>query len=376
MRPLPVYLHIGLKKTGTSYLQGVAWASHAELAAQGVAVVPGSQEEAFELSRDARGRYDDEADAARIGGSLARLPDVLRQAAEGGATRALLTQEALSTATPAAVARVLETLRDHEVHLVVTVRDLARQVPSAWQQGMKTGNSISFDDYVAAIVAGSGPGASGFRRAQDAVGVLDRWAVSLPPERVHVVTVPPRGTEPTLLAGRFFGLLGVGVESLTTDVRSVNASIGRVQAELLARVNGVLPEDAKKRAIYGKVGKRYFAEQVLGSQGGAPARLPRERQEWCREVSERTIATLGARGYAIVGDLDDLVPSDDAFADEPVVLDDQALLAAAEQAISRMLTDRMTQAGRSRGPRAARPTSVRPSVVRRALARMRSQGSR
>ncbi|MEP9362450.1 hypothetical protein ABLE68_05750 [Nocardioides sp. CN2-186] len=378
MRPLPVYLHIGLKKTGTSYLQGVAWASYDELIRQGLAVVPGSQHEAFELVRDARGRYDDDADAAQIGGSLARLPEVLRRAAEQGATRALLTQESLSVASPTTVARVLETLSDHDVHVVLTVRDLGRQVPSAWQQAVKARSTVPFDDFVEAVVAGKGKGtgARGFRLSQDVVGVTDRWAPTLPADRVHVVTVPPRGTPSTVLAHRFFGLLGVDADGLTTEVSSVNASIGRVQAELLARINAILPEEALRRAPYGEVGKRYFAERVLGAQQGEPPRLPRERQEWCRATAERTIAILEQRGYAVTGDLTDLLPRDDAFADEPVVLDGAALLAAAEQALAQVLSDRIEQAGRKRARTRAQPSSGRPGVLRRALARVRDQGSR
>ena len=55
--------------------------------------------------------------------------------------------------------------------------------------------------------------------------MLDRWTAGIPRERVHLVTVPPPGSSPTLLWERFAGLFGLDVEEFAPTER-VNASLG------------------------------------------------------------------------------------------------------------------------------------------------------
>ncbi len=369
----PIYLHVGLKKTGTSYLQGVAWASREALAAQGLALVPGAQREMFDLMLDVRDRYDPEADPARVRGALDRLPGQVRAA---GARAALVSEESLSVATREQADRMRAALAGCEVHLVLTVRDLARQVPSAWQQSVQARGSIPFDRYVDAVVRGAGPGARRFRRSQDVLDVLDRWAGGLPPERVHLVTVPQRGAPPGVLAERFFGLLGVDPAGLSEGA-TFNHSIGRVQAELLARVNGRLPDAARRRDRYGDVGKRYFAQQVLAAQTGRPARMPAAWQSWCVERADEVVAAVRDRGYDVVGDLADLRPDPASFAAqdaEPVT--DGELLEAAEEALAALLVDRVAETDERRARQRARLDAAaepgdRPAGREGLLARLR-----
>ena len=45
-----------------------------------------------------------------------------------------------------------------EGHVVVTARDLGRQIPSVWQQGLQSGRAITFPDYLANHNSGSRDG--------------------------------------------------------------------------------------------------------------------------------------------------------------------------------------------------------------------------
>ena len=54
--PGTAYLHVGLPKTGTSYLQSHLWDSPRQLAAVGVRMVPESRGETFTLMRAVRGQ--------------------------------------------------------------------------------------------------------------------------------------------------------------------------------------------------------------------------------------------------------------------------------------------------------------------------------
>jgi hypothetical protein len=310
--PRRVYLHLGLQKTGTSYLQGVLLGNAAALAAQGLDLVPPSRRESFELMLQVRERYNPERDAPSAADALQRFESRLR-AAPG--TRALLSQESLAAARPRQVRRLLRACGDREVHVVLTVRDLARQLPSAWQQELKAGKSDEYETFLQGLRAAQEAGATSHPWIQlDPVAVLERWRAHLPPERLHVVTVPPPGNPTTLLLERFAHVLDVDPTSLVPQERASNTSLGRVQAEVLRRVNEGLPRELRRRQVYGDLGKRFFASQVLAPQQGQRIRVPAEMREWCEEVALAQVRALSAGGYRVVGSLDELAPADEAFA--------------------------------------------------------------
>ena len=205
--PRQVYLHLGLQKTGTSYLQGVMRRNRDLLAEQGLDLVPAGRRESFELMLLLRGRYNPERDPASVGGALDRFTADLERAP---GTRALLSQESLAASRPAQVKTLVEACGDREVHVVLTVRDLARQVPSSWQQELKAARTVTYERWLERLQEGERAGRGSHPWVQlDPPGVLARWAEVVPPERIHVVTVPAPGSEPTLLLERYCRVLGV-----------------------------------------------------------------------------------------------------------------------------------------------------------------------
>ena len=141
----PVYLHIGLQKTGTSYLQSILWKNKEELARQGLDLVPGNKRETLHLRLRARNHYRPEIDPPSVAGALDRLPDQLAMAL---GDRALITEESLAPAPSDQIARLLNACGDREIHLVLTIRDLGRQIPSAWQLSIRGGSPMSYDAYL------------------------------------------------------------------------------------------------------------------------------------------------------------------------------------------------------------------------------------
>jgi hypothetical protein len=342
-----VFLHVGLKKTGTSYLQGIFWASVAALEAQGLSMVPPRQIDTFHLMLDVRDRYDPRSDPPRAGRSLERLPGELAAAA---GDRALVTEESLAAASPEQVARLAAALEGQDVHLVLTLRDLARQIPSAWQQQLQAGGSVAFEEYVEAVAARKGPGSKRFWRSQDVLPILDNWEAFVPRERVHLVTVPPSGSTPGLLLSRFCEVLGVDPASLAPPPEDDNVSLGRVQAEVLRRVNGLLPQEARRRDRYGDVGKRWFARRVLGPQQGERALLPRRFESWAVQQADDVVASLTERGYRVAGDLADLRPRPESFGDETERVAEEQVADASTRALAAILEERVahTDAARAR----------------------------
>ena len=66
--------------------------------------------------------------------------------------------------------------------------------------------------------------------------------------RIHVVTVPPRGGDRSLLLRRFTEVIGVDIMDWDTGDDAANESLDAVQAELISRPNQVTSEFLDIRA--------------------------------------------------------------------------------------------------------------------------------
>jgi hypothetical protein len=364
-----LYVHIGLQKTGTTYLQAVMLGNRDRLASQGLALVPPTKKEAFQLMLAVRDRYQPGRDPAVVADALTRFESRLSRSS---APRMLLSQESLSAAKPAQVKRFLAACAGVDVHVVITVRDLARSVPSAWQQDLKAGRTPTYRRYLRRLQRMESKGAGGHPWIQlDPPAVLARWAAELPRDRIHVVTVPPSGAPPTLLLERFCRVIGVDPTGLTHTETPSNTSLGRVQAEVLRRVNRELPEELLWRQVYSGIGKRFFAGEVLADQSSRTIRVPGRLRPWCEVVSGRQVAALQAAGYHVEGKLSDLRCPDTAFTDEAEEPREREVATAAVTALARML------AIRAAGTRSSGPLLPRArSRGRTAVDRLRSLAGR
>lgn len=333
------FIHVGLPKTGTSYLQSLLWESQDELEAQGLTHLPkpvGSVS-ATQLMLAVRGRLDDGQDLTSEAELLRRFAADVRAA---GDQDVLYTQEQLAPAGPKQAGRVFRRLPDREHHVVITARSLARQLPSAWQERVKTRSRIGYDHFLQAVVDRSGK-ARDFWRHQDLLGVAERWGSHVPVQNVHIVTVPPPGCSPDMLLQRFCEVLGIDAGRLNPARSRSNSSLGLTQAELLRRVNVALGDRLPNpRRGYSRVAKWYLVSRALLPQGGAAPRLPSSLRGWVEDLTEQWIAEIRARGYHVVGDLDDLRPADAHFSDEPQEASDEEVLESAVSALAELLVAR------------------------------------
>lgn len=338
-----LYLHVGLKKTGTSYLQSILRASRTELRRQHVVVLPRHEPAGHRL---AQAVLDREA----AGDALATLP---RQLASAAGRTCLITQEKLGRASDDQIARLAPSLAGREIHVVVTVRDIARTIPSAWQQCVKAGQVIRFEDFVGAIVSGAqGGAAESFWLDHGVVDLVRRWSRLTVPSAVHVVIVPAGSAGPELLLERFCSAVGIHPSGLVRDVATPNESLGLAQVELLRRVHE--QADRHPRWLHGKVFKREFARGILGAQSGRRLLMPASTRSWCRDYTETVQQALTAGGYDVTGDLSELHPPDSAFTDDPQEVTDADLVAVATEALRSILDERASQVRRSRAERSGR----------------------
>ena len=137
----------------------------------------------------------------------------------------VISHEILAPAAPGQVARAMRDLAGSEIHVVYTARDLGRQLPAAWQESIKQGRRWSYKRFLDRYQKGR----TWFYRAFDVPRVLGTWGAGLPPEHVHVVTVPQaarRDQHGDLLWQRMCQVLGIDPAWAPLDSDRSNRSLG------------------------------------------------------------------------------------------------------------------------------------------------------
>ncbi len=370
-----VVLHVGTPKSGTTFLQRVLWDNHDILKTQGFRCLGGRQKDAFLAAIDVREShgfwgYPD----ARIAG---RWSAFCRQAREHPGT-SIISHEVLGSASVEQVGRALGGLEGLDVHLVLTTRDLARQVTSEWQERVKNGSSRSFAKFERRLrrQMRKGEFGKGFWRNQDPVGVLDRWARDLPPSHVHIVVAPPPASDPLLLWHRFAEAVGFDASDIdpTASQQATNTTLGVAQVAVLRSVNAALGGRIKQPE-YARLVKSQFAEKRLAGQSSPRPQSPPRLVDSLRTLAEERNATIRQRGYVVHGDLDELVPvrPDAAGYRAPDDVEQRQERLAYADAIAGLLIERSERDKRASLPRLQpdTPTGTRMRGLGRVLDRWR-----
>jgi hypothetical protein len=302
--PRRVFLHVGSPKTGTTFLQEVLWAHKEQAARQGLLLPLERFGDHYLASLDVRGLAGRPEHPPRAEGIWDRLVD------EAGAWSGtvLVSHELFASATAEQARRAVTSFGDDtEVHVVLTARDLVRQMAAEWQEHVKHRSTKTFGEFVAEV-RGDTSRRSWFWRVQDFADVLDRWGGALDRSRVHVVTVPPASAPSDTLWVRFATLLGLDPASFDTEVSRANTSLGAEQAELLRRVNQELGDRLPLPGPYPTVVKNVFAHRVLAGHRGTRLALNPSDTEYAVQRSREIADRLAESGVDVVGHLDDLVP--------------------------------------------------------------------
>jgi len=302
-----VFLHIGLPKTGTTHLQEMLWHNKAAATAQGL-LYPGYVASThFHAAVDLqRARYDTWV-TPLADGAWDRLVEYVRR----WSGDAVISSELLATATHDEIDRALASLNFAEAHIVCTARDLARQVPSVWQENVRNRHTESFPEFLSAIRRPApSPIGDLFWSYQNLSGVLANWSRDIPAERVHVVTVPARSAPKGTLWQRFASIIGIDPNAFNEPSQLDNHSLGFSQTELLRRVNLAM-DAAVGWPQYLAVVKEYLSAKVLSAQQSrTDIVLPPTESAWVHDRAELFARQIKAAGYDVVGDVTELVPEE------------------------------------------------------------------
>ena len=305
-----VYLHVGAPKTGTTYLQDRLALNRRELARHGVYYPIGLQASLFRPALDliemqwggqgenVQGEWD------ALIGRIRRLSGTV-----------VVSHEILAAAKPAQVRRAMAGLQDAEVHLVYSARDLARQIPGEWQESVKHRRRRGFRGFLHQVqTARRSKPNLWFWRVQSLPDVLSRWSKGLPPENVHLVTVPQADAPRGLLWTRYCQAFGIDPAWAPAGDGRENVSLGTAETTLLRKLNRRLRVAGLPSEDYRRLIRELVVHQTLAQrQNMTRVQLPPSAFPWANQVAEEWIEWVVGSGIDVIGDVEDLrpVPPDD-----------------------------------------------------------------
>lgn len=299
-------MHIGAPKTGTTYLQERLAANAEGLAGHGVLFPTSSSlvspslfqfRVALDLLQREWGRHESEG-----------AWDTFVKKTRRAKGTVILSHEILAPARAEYVRKLKDDLdvgRSTELHVVYSARDVARQMPAAWQEQLKQGGRRTFHDFLELQRSRKG----WFSRAFDLPRVLNTWSEGLAPGQVHLVTVPRRGeVRRDELWERYCRVFGIEPGWAPIDTNKSNTSLDIAEARVLRRLNRHLDLDMRRSATYDHLVRRLLVEGHLSERSSGAIELPPELMPWALEETARWIEWAEATGIDVVGNLDDLRP--------------------------------------------------------------------
>lgn len=243
--PLPqdaVLLHIGVHKTGTTAIQAALADAREELAEQGVRY-PGRLQAQHRAALAVLGRpwgWNNRGGAVLDRTHFERLS--ARVAEHPG--RVVISSEFFCEAPEDVAREVVAGLGGRRVHVVVTLRNLGRLLPSSWQQYLKYGLTTEYEPWLRDVFATPGTSRMSptFWKRHAHGAVVQRWASAAGADNVTVIVLEDVDRSAVFIA--FAQMLGVDPAILVSrmDVTS-NRSMTAAEAELLVRLNARVKQE-------------------------------------------------------------------------------------------------------------------------------------
>jgi hypothetical protein len=293
-------------KTGTSYLQEVLRQHKTALAEDGI-LFPGADGWSDQVlaTKDILGLHISPAVAHRAEGAWDRLRDEMLHY-DGRAS--VMSMEFMSFARRDRTRKVVGSLKSAEVHVILTVRDASRVIPAQWQESTQNYGVASWQEYVAAVLAGQdrdNPAWRAFQRALNIPRMLRSWSVAVPPERIHVVLVPAPGAPADQLWDRFASVIDVDPKRFPALPGERNVSLGYASADLMRRVNKNLTD--LEQNTYGRTVKRHLCKRILAARHDDPKMsMNRQLGEFSLDWNRTMADAIARHGCPVIGELTDL----------------------------------------------------------------------
>ncbi|HET7355501.1 MAG TPA: hypothetical protein VFJ09_02390 [Nocardioidaceae bacterium] len=363
---MTTYMHIGAPKTGTTFVQNVLAKNRDLLRSLGVCY-PGERKDHYFAARDLVAPITGLEPPAE--GAWARA--VAEARAWPGET-VVISHEHFRHADPPTIERIVTELGP-DLRVIVTARDVARQVSSLWQESVKNGNTTDFAVMLTRLQHQLAEGSNRLgpmARTIHLANVLEPWCKVLPASAITVVTMP-RGRASELW-DRFAGVIGVDPSGFDTDV-PLNPGMGIGATEFVRRLNESLEDGELATKDYERLVKHRLAGRMLTQhQGDQRIVVPAAHHDWLTQWARGQVEALAVAGYSVLGDLEDLVPGP-AAQGRAEATEEQVAAAGVYAAHSLLLRWARLEAATT--PLNQSPAGRARALVRKLRARVRSRSS-
>jgi hypothetical protein len=293
-------VHIGPHKTGTTALQGALDTARAALLARGVRYASRTRNPVTAIL----------AVTERAHPSIGKPPSqsdwraLVRDVTGAREPRVVLSSEFFADAQPDAIRRIVTDLDPARVHIAVTLRPLAKIIPSQWQQYIQSGSRASFDTWLDAMFNKPTTKLTPtfwHRHRHDRL--IERWAEVVGQDKVTVVVLDDRDHAMVLRA--FERLLGLTDGTLVAEPDFTNRSMTLPEIEVVRAFNTVFRAEGLGTPLHAKV-MRYGASAYMKTRTPEPDEPRIEIPPWAVEriaaVAREMVDAIVASGVRIIGD--------------------------------------------------------------------------
>ena len=299
-----IVVHIGPPKTATTQVQAALYAARPVLRAHGVRHAGANRHPAGSVSAVLGRRSGFAGDVVPPITRWTNLVSAIHRAAE---PRVIVSSEFFADATPEDVRRVVDDLGPDRVRVVITLRPLARILPSQWMQYVCDGSGIPWDKWLRAMLepqVGQKKVTPSFWRRHRHHELVKRWATVVGADRVTVLAIR-EGDRGGVLRD-FESLLGLRAGLLHEQESNGNRSLTWPEAEAVREFNRRVRADGLSRVDLQRV-MHYGASRYIKDLPADPAAPRIELPDWVlphvRREAAANVERIPALGVEVVGDL-------------------------------------------------------------------------
>jgi hypothetical protein len=305
-----VVIHAGFHKTGTTALQHSLHASTQQLSAAGYRypiVDQGTSQSGSVLALANRG-WGWQARGSKV--LPKRIWTKLVKLTRTGKDSVILSSEFFSELDDKQVCEVKTAFDGLDVQIVFTMRALDKIFPSTYQQGLKSGTTYTYEDWLERVINDYyGERKMGFWKRNRQAHVILRWIEIFGSENVVIITADE--SNPGLLFERFSELLELQVDALKPVANSgLNRSLLLDEIHLLRAINKKIPKTRNWNAYMTFVRRGTF-EQITATPADkvaatAKLRTPKAYAKKIEQIAALEMVELKALDIRVLGDLRDL----------------------------------------------------------------------
>ncbi|MFD3587603.1 hypothetical protein [Streptomyces sp. NPDC058683] len=296
-------LHIGPHKTGTTAIQGALFAAKGKLPEHGVEF-PATSRHPMEAALAACARPAMIGDTVPTEKHWTRL---LKQVEATGSRTSVISSEFFADAPDdETVARIVEQLGGDRVHVLVTLRPIARIMPSQWQQYVQNGLRMGYEEWLDHMLRKAPyekPNPSFWRRHRHD-RLVERWIRAVGADRITVVVADDRDRDS--LMRTFEALLGLPENLLRPVPDAANRSLTLAETEMLRKLNVEFRGNGLPDELYSKLVRNGAVMHMKNTCSPTAEDVKIATPDWAVEaaghIGAEMVERIDAMGVRVIGD--------------------------------------------------------------------------